>query len=138
MPSMSISDASETTGVAVDTLRYWERIGLLVDVPRDEGGRRRYDDEALRWIRFVRRMRSTGMPTADLARYAEAVREGHGTVAERRGMLEAHRRHVAAARAELDDVLALLDGKLADYAAAEAGPEDDRPDVALQHVTRLT
>lgn len=134
---LSISEASAATGVAVDTLRYWERAGLLVDVPRDTLGRRAYGEDDLRWVRFVRRMRSTGMPTEDVAAYARMVRLGESTVDGRRAILERHRVTVAAAAAELGVVLDLLDAKIADYEKAEAGPSDNGEDPPLTHVARL-
>lgn len=137
MATMSTAEASRATGVAVDTLRYWEREGLLARVARDGRGRRRYDEDDLGWVRFVRRMRSTGMATADVADYARMVREGASTMAARRGILERHREHVRAAATELDRVLDLLDEKIADYATAEAGVDDDRDDPPLEHVARL-
>lgn len=135
---VGIGEASDRTGVPVDTLRYWEGERVLVDVPRDGAGRRVYDEEALGWIRFVARMRSTGMPVRDVAAYAAAVREGTGTRAERRQILERHRAVVVAAIEELEAVRALLDEKVDDYATAEAGVTDDRADPTLESVRRLT
>lgn len=57
---VQISEASRLTGVAVDTLRFWEDEGLLDDVPRDGAGRRDYGEDDLGWVRFVQRMRATG------------------------------------------------------------------------------
>lgn len=138
MVTHSISEASAATGVAAETLRYWEKAGLLVDVPRDDVGRRRYGPEDIGWIRFVRRMRSTGMSTGDVATYARMVRAGEATIRERRRILERHRATVAAAIGELGRVLTLLDEKIHDYATAEAGVSDDRGDPRLEHVKRLS
>lgn len=134
---LTISGASEATDVPVDTLRWWERVGVLPPADRDARGRRTYDEDAVAWIRFARRMRSTGMAVEDVAAYARMVREGERTLAERRRVLEEHRDVVVAAAAELERVLALLDEKIADYRTAEAGVADARPDPPLEHVARL-
>lgn len=132
-----ISEASRITGVAVDTLRFWEDEGLLDDVPRDSAGRRDYGEDDLGWVRFVQRMRATGMSTRDVATYARMVREGEGTIGDRRALLERHREVVVAALDELREVRALLDEKIADYETAEAGVADDRRYPPLDNVGRL-
>ncbi len=126
--TVGIGEAAERTGLSPDALRYYERIGVLAPVPRDEGGRRRYDEATIGMIDFVRRLRSTGMGVEDIAAYAELVRRGEGTVAERRAVLERHRDEVAAQAATLADVLTVLDRKITHYEAVERGAELDCDD----------
>lgn len=126
--TVGIGEAATRTGVSPDALRYYERIGVLAPVPRDEGGRRRYDEATIGMIDFVRRLRSTGMGVEDIAAYAELVRRGEGTVAERRAVLERHRDEVAAQAATLADVLTVLDRKITHYEAVERGAELDCDD----------
>ncbi|WP_333815921.1 MerR family DNA-binding transcriptional regulator [Tabrizicola sp.] len=77
---MKIGELSRRAGVAVDTLRYDERIGLLPPTPRDAGGRRDYDAAALVWLAFLGRLKVTGMPLAEMSRCPPARRRpGNGS-----------------------------------------------------------
>jgi DNA-binding transcriptional MerR regulator len=82
--------AAEETGFSVDTLRYYERIGLLDDIERNSGGQRVFSEDDLNWLRILRCLRDTGMPIARMVRYAELARGGDETIAERLEVLEDH------------------------------------------------
>ena len=66
---MLIKQASEITGVSPDNLRYYERIGLIPEVPRNASGIRDYDDVSLSWIDFVMRFKRGGMPLESIREY---------------------------------------------------------------------
>lgn len=134
----TIAEASEATGVSTDTLRYYERAGVLPDIARTDGGQRVYAEDDLGWIVFVRRLRSTGMSMRRIEEYTGMVRAGEGTVAERRHMLQDHRQTVAAAVDELTVALGVLDRKIAHYEAAERGVDLSCTETPLQHVGRLS
>lgn len=134
----SIAEAAEATATSADTLRYYEKAGVLPDIARSAGGQRIYSDDDLGWIAFVRRLRATGMSMRRIAEYAAMVRAGDGTVADRRRMLEDHRASVAAAIVELEEVLEALDTKITHYGAVEGGIDVGCPEVPLQHVPRLS
>lgn len=136
-PTYTIAEASDATGATIDTLRYYERAGVLPDIARTTGGQRAYVDEDLGWIVFVRRLRATGMPMRRIAEYTGMVRAGEGTVGERRLLLEEHRATVAAARDELAVALDVLDAKIAHYEAAERGVDVNCREVPLRHVPQL-
>lgn len=133
----SIAEASRATGVTIDTLRYYERAGILPDIARTDGGRRVYCDDDLGWIVFVRRLRSTGMSMRRIEHYAAMVRVGEGTIAERRAVLEDHRATVAAAIEELTGALTVLDSKIAHYEAAEQGIDVSCRTTPMHHVSQL-
>ncbi|MBW8171954.1 MerR family transcriptional regulator [Ornithinimicrobium sp. Arc0846-15] len=120
-PKYSISEAAERTGVAIDTLRYYEKAGLMPDIGRTHAGQREYSLDDCGWILFVRRLRATAMPVSEIARYAALVRDDTGTIGARRAILETHRNRVRDARAELEHALTILDRKIEHYAAAEHG-----------------
>jgi DNA-binding transcriptional MerR regulator len=82
------------TGFTLDTLRYYERIGLLDGVDRNAAGQRRFTDGHLDWLSLIRCLRERGMPIADIARYAQLVRAGDDTVPERIRLLQAHDRRI--------------------------------------------
>jgi DNA-binding transcriptional MerR regulator len=78
------------SGFSLDTLRYYEKIGLLNDVDRTSGGRRIFSDDDLGWLALLRCLRDTGMPIAQMCRYAELAREGDHTARERMDLLREH------------------------------------------------
>ncbi|MDN3297209.1 MerR family transcriptional regulator [Streptomyces ficellus] len=119
----TISEVSAWTGLTAHTLRWYERIGLMPHVDRSHTGQRRFTNRDLDWLTFVGKLRLTGMPVADMVRYAELVREGEHTFEERQELLESTRRDVRARIAELQDTLAVLDYKIDFYAGARRAPE---------------
>jgi DNA-binding transcriptional MerR regulator len=86
----SPSQAAEQSGFSLDTLRYYERIGLLDDIDRAPSGHRRFGDGDLEWLGVLRCLRDTGMPIAQMRRYAELARGGQATIAERMTLLTDH------------------------------------------------
>ena len=114
-PTQSINAAARACGLTVHTLRWYERIGLLDRVPRGPDGRRRFGEAELSWLTFLVRLRSTGMPVADMVRYAELVRAGEHTEPERARMLTDHRERVRERIAEQQAHLAALDIKIDTY-----------------------
>lgn len=118
--AMGIADAAGTLGLSAHTLRYYERIGLIGGVPRDASGQRRYRRSEVEWLRFLSKLRATGMGIRDMQRYAELVRAGDGTAGARRRLLVEHREAVRAQLVELTGCLELLDRKIANYESMEA------------------
>ena len=113
---LSIAEAAELTGLTPDTLRYYERDGLLLgDVRRSSSGHRRYTQRDLSWITMLTRLRATGMPIREIKEYAALARRGEGNETHRLELLLAHRERVLA---ELDVVhghLAAIDAKIELY-----------------------
>lgn len=112
----TISEVVAFTGLTAHTLRWYERIGLMPHVDRSHTGQRRYSNRDLDWLDLVTKLRLTGMPVADMVRYAELVRAGSDTYRERQELLEQTRRDVLGRIAELRDTLAVLDRKISFYA----------------------
>jgi DNA-binding transcriptional MerR regulator len=112
----TISEVAEVTGLTAHTLRWYERIGLMPHVDRSHTGQRRFTNRDLDWLNFVGKLRLTGMPVADMVRYAELVRLGDHTYDDRRALLEGTRTDVLRRIAELQDTLAVLDHKIDIYA----------------------
>jgi DNA-binding transcriptional MerR regulator len=115
----SPSQAAEQSGFSLDTLRYYERIGLLDGIGRAPRGHRQFRDEDLEWLGVLRCLRDTGMPIAQMRRYAELARSGQATLAERLNLLAEHDAHVQeritmlqAQRKHLQDKLAWYRGQL--------------------------
>ncbi|MCQ4082086.1 MerR family transcriptional regulator [Streptomyces sp. RB6PN25] len=119
----TISEVVAHTGLSAHTLRWYERIGLMPHIDRSHTGQRRYSNKDLSWLDLVSKLRLTGMPVADMVRYAELVNEGEHTYPERLELLVAHREDVRKRIAELQDTLAVLDYKIDVYAGAHRAPE---------------
>ena len=117
----TIAEIAKQTGLSAHTMRYYERIGLIDDVARNDGQHRRYNAEDLRWLEFLQRLRSTKMSIAQMLRYAQLRRAGNQlkSVSERRTMLEQHVGHLNAELALLQDTLLILKQKIEVYADME-------------------
>ncbi|MEU1508157.1 MerR family transcriptional regulator [Kitasatospora sp. NPDC005748] len=114
---LSIGDVAGQTGLSVHALRFYEREGLLVGpVQRTSGGRRRYSSLDVDWLLICVKLRESGMPLADLKRFAELVRQGPGNEAERLQLLEDHRQRVDAHMQALDECRSLITWKVGVYA----------------------
>ncbi|MVO84235.1 MerR family transcriptional regulator [Streptomyces sp. p1417] len=116
----TISEVVALTGLTAHTLRWYERIGLMPHVDRSHTGQRRYRNGDLDWLDLVGKLRRTGMPVADMVRYAEMVRAGDHTFALRCELLERTRQDVRARIAELQETLAVLDHKIDYYSGPAA------------------
>jgi DNA-binding transcriptional MerR regulator len=115
----SIAQAAAHTGLSIDTLRYYERIGLVEPPARDSGGRRNYSDDDLAWLRFLTRLRTTGMPIRMMREYAQLRHRGDGSAGRRRQILMDHRAEVRDRITELQSCLAMLEYKIDNYEQIE-------------------
>jgi DNA-binding transcriptional MerR regulator len=116
MTGATIAEAAEELGLSADTLRYYEKDGLLLrPVPRSSSGHRQYAEADLRWILLVTRLRATGMPIRDVRRYADLVRAGAGNETDRLRLLQAHRENVLRQLAEVTAHLGAIDHKIGIY-----------------------
>lgn len=115
---MKIGELSSKCGISIDTLRYYEKAGLI-EPPWRNGGQREYPDDVLAWMTFLKALKATGMKLSDMARYAKLRGEGNGTSAERRQMLESQRTMLRSRIDELNGCLTMLDIKISNYAEIE-------------------
>ena len=113
-PRLSIAEVADITGVTAHTLRYYERIGLVV-VPRDPAGRRVYGQAEVARVVFITRLRMTAMPIREIQAYFRLVAEGEDTEAQRLALLQRHRKSVVARMDELRSALSVIDFKIALY-----------------------
>jgi DNA-binding transcriptional MerR regulator len=115
MSAYTPAQVVEETGLSIDTLRYYEKIGVLEPVGRNAAGQRRFTDVHLEQLSIARCLRESGMPIADVARYAELVRAGDHTVDERIALLEEHETRVRAKMESLRDQQRYIQRKIAYY-----------------------
>lgn len=98
---MTIKEAAEKTGVSIDNLRYYERIGLIPRIPRNKSGIRDYDERALHWIEFVLKFKQAGASLESIIEYVELAQTDKDTK-------EARRRILLKIERELDEKLKKL------------------------------
>ena len=111
---LTIQDVAEATGLSAHTLRYYERVGLIHPIGREENTRRNYTTDDIGWIEFLMKLRATGMSIKDMQRYAELQRQGDETLPERVEMLKSLRDKVEAHIEEMNEHLKLVYYKI-DY-----------------------
>lgn len=112
---MKIAEVSEQSGLSPDTLRYYERIGLLPPVNRNENGIRDYSDLDVRRVNFVKCMRSAGLTIDVLIEYYGLVRQGDETIGARKEILVKQREELLTRMAEMQKTLDLLNYKISVY-----------------------
>jgi DNA-binding transcriptional MerR regulator len=112
-----IAAAAEHVGVSTHTLRYYERIGLIV-VPRNRAGHRVYDAASIRRLVFLTRMRTSGMAICDLRHYVALVDRGDATIPDRLDLLLEHRDTLRAQIKQTQLALAATEYKIATYGGA--------------------
>ena len=117
---------ARATGLTPDTLRYYERIGVLNAVARAGNGQRRYHARDVDWMAFVLRLKRTGMPLAQIRSYAQLREVGDLTLAPRQALLEAHERWLVAQLDDLAGHLAALRDKLQWYREQPAAQPKSR------------
>ena len=115
---MKIADVSVRYGVSADTLRYYERIGLIPTVHRDDNGIRDYNEIDLRRVEFIKCMRSAGLPIEALVKYMRLVQKGDRTSGARKQILVEQRELLAGRMQEMQQTLDLLDHKIEVYEQA--------------------
>jgi DNA-binding transcriptional MerR regulator len=118
--ALTIQQVAERTGLSIDTLRYYERIGLLEPIARTSSGHRRYTQRDVAWIELLLRLRDTGMPRAQMVRFAELRRQGDVTATERRLLLEKHQQALEQRMRQLEQHMAALQRKIARIKEIEA------------------
>ncbi|EEP72432.1 MerR family transcriptional regulator [Micromonospora sp. ATCC 39149] len=130
---LTVAQMTAATGVSGHTLRYYERAELIRPVARNSGNQRRYSSADVEWLKFLLRLRETGMPIAQMREYAQLRERGSVTTEPRLRLLEAHqaglRRQIARLRAHEKALAGKIATYLDDLAALqsqqEKGSEDD-------------
>ena len=112
---MKIAEVSEQYSISSDTLRYYERVGLIPPVNRNGGGIRDYNELDLRRVEFIKCMRSAGLPIEGLIEYVALVQRGDKTIAARKEILIEQRELLVARMKEMQKTLDILDHKIEVY-----------------------
>ncbi len=112
---MKIAEVSQQSGISADTLRYYERIGLIPPVNRTDSGIREYDEVDIRRIEFVKCMRRAGLPIEVLIEYFHLVEQGDQTVEARKEILINQRTQLLEKLDEIQSTLDVLEHKIEIY-----------------------
>ena len=116
--AVGIAEVADITGLSRDTLRWYEREGLIPVIDRTSNGYRRYDGRAIRMIQMLVRLRRTGMPVEQMREYITLVAEGESSHRRRLALLRRHRDAVQQQLNQLADDLGALDHKITNYERA--------------------
>ena len=111
---MKIGEIANKTNLPASTLRYYEKKGLL-KVDRDKNGRRYYKESDIEWIKFIRRLKETGMLIKDIQHYSELRYVGSITIPERLQILQLHKNYVLEQQLKWTEYLQNLDDKIEFY-----------------------
>ena len=132
-----ISEVAQLTGLSPDTLRWYEREGLIPAVPRTSDGRRAYDDQLLRTILLIVRLRCTGMPIAEMKSFCAMLTEGAASHEQRLRLLSDHRKRIEENITQLRQDLQAVDDKIAHYARLiELGFDCDDQPITDPHILK--
>ena len=122
---MKVAQVSKKYGISQDTLRYYEKIGLLSNIPRTKSGIREYDESSCKQIEFIKCMRAAGMQIAPLSEYMKLLSKGKDTVTQRKKLLEEQREILQKKKEEIENTLNRLDYKISLYEDIEKGKRKD-------------
>jgi len=118
---MRISEAATRSGLSIDTIRFYEKTGLLPHVERGAEGYRRFSLETVDWLLLLASLRETGMPMKKMRHFADLYRRGNDTIPERKRILLDHSLDLARRRAALDRCEEILAFKLKRYEEITGG-----------------
>ncbi len=121
---MKIAEVSENYGVTVDTLRYYERIGLIPTVNR-KSGIRDYIEEDLKWVEFIKCMRNAGLSIEVLIEYVTLFQQGDKTNEARKELLVEQRKQLIRRMDEMEKTIKRLDYKISVYDSVLSGKEKE-------------
>ena len=122
---MQIAEVCRKYDITADTIRYYEKIGLLPKIPRTKNGIRDFDEESCKWIEFIKCMRNAGMEIEILLEYVNLFKKGKSTVQERRNLLEEQRKKLIEKQNNINATIKRLDYKLELYDDIISGKRKD-------------
>lgn len=112
---MLIAEVSKKFELSQDTLRYYERIGLIPRVNRNKSGIRDYTEEDCRWVEYIKCMRGVGLPIEILIEYVRLFQQGDETINARKELLMEQRKQLIAKMEDMNNVLEHMDYKITSY-----------------------
>lgn len=118
MDTLTIKEVSEKYNISQDTLRYYERVGMIPPVTRTASGIRDYQEEDLGWVELAKCMRSAGLPVEAMIEYVRLIQEGDSTLAARLQLLTDQKELLLEQKNKIDTTLKRLNYKISRYEIA--------------------
>ena len=115
---MNISEVSKKFELSQDTLRYYERVGMIPPVNRTPSGLRDYTEEDCKWVELAKCMRSAGLPVEVMIEYLKLTQQGNETIPARRELLLEQREHLLMQKTAIENTLDRLKFKIGRYEEA--------------------
>lgn len=125
MKPINISEVSKKYEITADTLRYYERVGLIPEVNRNKSGIRNYTEEDCRWVEFIKCMRSAGLPIEVLIEYVTLFQQGDETIEARKDILIEQRKQLIEKMESVKKTIERLDYKIDRYEQAVVNKENE-------------
>lgn len=122
---MTIAEVSKKYGISADTLRYYERVGLIPEVNRNKSGIRDYRSEDCRWVEFIKCMRSAGLPIEILIEYVMLFQQGDETIDARKKLLTEQREQLVEKMEDIKKTIERLDYKIERYEKSVVKKENE-------------
>lgn len=122
---MTISEVSKEYSITPDTLRYYEKIGLLTNVPRNKNGIRNYDEKSCKRIEFIKCMRNAGVEIDILIQYMNLLEVGRSTVEQRKKLLEEQKEKLLEKQKNITETIERLNYKINIYDEINSGKRKD-------------
>ena len=122
---MTIAEVSNIYKLTPDTLRYYEKIGLINNVTRNKNGVRNYDEFNCKRIEFIKCMRDAGVEIETLLEYMRLFEKGKSTVSRRRKLLEEQKEKLTDKQRKINETLVRLNYKIELYNEIEQGKRKD-------------
>lgn len=115
---LTIKEVSDKYGISADTLRYYEKVGIIPPVTRTAGGIRDYQDSDISWVENAKCMRAAGLSVEFLIEYRRLYSEGSSTFCERLALMDEQKELLLAQKKQLEETLDRLNYKISRYEAA--------------------
>lgn len=109
-----IGEFSKKFGISIDTLRYYEKIGLIYP-ERDKINKRIYSEKDIEWLKFIMRLKETNMPIKQIQYYSKLRYEGDNTIQERLELLNEHMNRLKAEKEKIEENMQHLKEKITIY-----------------------
>lgn len=122
---MTIAEVSKKYELSADTLRYYERVGLIPVVNRNKNGIRDYSEENCRWVEFIKCMRSAGLPIEVLIEYVTLFQQGDETIGARKEILTEQRKQLIEKMEDMKKTIERLDYKIERYEQSVVTKENE-------------
>ncbi len=121
---MTITEVSRKYDITADTLRYYEKIGLIPPVPRTKGGVRNYDEDSCHWIELMKCMRRAGVQIEALIEYVALYKQGDETLDARKAILIEQRSQLIGRMEDMQASLKRLNEKIELYESGQMREEN--------------